>query len=136
MTRLFPALLLTICLTACASPALTIPLLLVACAPSIALPPPVKCEVDDLPPGVLAEADIETQTVTLSPAYLEAPDAVQWVVLAHEVCHLHGYTTEAGADCCSADAVGRMWGPTVVLEAAAWLQAHGRDVMMLVECVP
>lgn len=117
MTRLLPA------------------LLLVACAP-VTLPPPVRCVVDDLPPGVLAEADVETQTVTLSPAYLDAPDAVQWVVLAHEVCHLHGYTTEDGADCCAADAVGRLWDRTVVLDAAVWLQYRGRDVWMLVECVP
>lgn len=112
-----------------------LPLLLVACTP-VTLAPPVVCVVDELPPGVVAEADLETQTVTLSPEYLDAPLSVQWMVLAHEVCHLHGYTTEAGADCCAADAVGRLWGRAFVLDAASWLQYRGRDVWMLVECVP
>ena len=112
-----------------------LPLLLCACTP-VALQPPVVCTIDDLPAGVLAEADIETQTVTLAPGWDRLPVAVQWVVLAHELCHLRGYTTEAGADCCAADAVGRMCGRAFVLDAALWLQYRGRDVTQLVECVP
>lgn len=111
-----------------------LPLLLCACTP-VSLPPPVVCTVDDLPPGVLAEADIETQTVTVAPGWEDLPDAVQWVVLAHESCHLRGHVSEAGADCCAARAVSSLWGRTVVLDAAVWLQAHGRDVYYLVGCL-
>jgi len=110
-------------------------LLLCACTP-VALQPPVVCTVDDLPPGVLAEADIETQTVTLAPGWESLPPEAQWLVLAHELCHLRGYTTEAGADCCAADAVARLCGRAWVLEGAVWLQRRGYDVWMLVECVP
>ena len=111
-----------------------IPLLLVACSPQ--LTPPVSCVIDDLPPGVLAEADLETQTVTLAPMWDALPPAVQWVTMAHELCHLRGHVTEASADCCAARAVSGYCGRVMVLDAALWLQAHGRDVTSLVECVP
>lgn len=123
------ALLLTLALTACASPALTLP------PPSSVDGRAVRWERAYLPDGVLAEADVETQTITVAPGWDGLPDAVQWVVLAHESCHLRGHTTEAGADCCAARAVSSMWGRTVVLDAAVWLQAHGRDVYYLVGCL-
>lgn len=108
---------------------------LTACTP-VALPPPVVCTVDDLPPGVLAEADIETQTVTLAPAWLDAPDAVRVFVVAHEVCHLRGQVSEEAADCCAARSMGAMYGAAAVLDAALWLQIRGRDVAPVVGCVP
>jgi len=112
-----------------------LPLLLVACTP-VSLPPPVVCTVDDLPPGVIAQADLETQTVTLAPGWETLPTAVRWTVLAHELCHIRGHVDEDSADCCAARAVSGYCGRVVALDAALWLQAHGRDVTSLVECVP
>jgi len=127
VTRLLATLL---ALTSCASPALTLT------PPSSVDGRAVRWERAYLPAGVVAEADLETQTVTLAPGWSELPPEAQWVVLAHELCHLRGYTTEAGADCCAADAVARLCGRAWVLEGAVWLQARGYDVTMLVECVP
>jgi hypothetical protein len=101
-------------------------LLLCACTP-LTLPAPGAWHSADLPPGVLAEADLEAQSVAYSPALLDCPPLVVAAVVLHEVCHLRGHVAESDADCCAADLHARLYGLAATLEVVEWWQDSRRS---------
>jgi hypothetical protein len=103
-----------------------IALLLAGCASAPTLPAPGEWHPESLPAGVLAEADLVGQTVAYSPALLDAPQLVVAAVVLHEVCHLRGATSEAGADCCAAALFGELYGPAEVPPVVEYWLSHGR----------
>lgn len=88
--------LLTLALTACASPALTLP------PPSSVDGRAVRWERAYLPDGVLAQADPGSRTVYYSEALTGLPGPVRAAVVLHEWCHLAGAYDEADAHRCAA----------------------------------
>lgn len=88
------------------------------------MPTPGTWHPAQLPPGVLAEADLAEGVVRYSPQLEQCPPLVVAAVVLHEVCHLRGSVTEEDADCCAADLFGRLYGEASATEVIAWWQDH------------
>lgn len=92
--------------------------------------PPGEWEEGQLPPGVMAESNIESGKITYSLSMRKMPPLVESAIILHEICHIRGRVTEYGADCCAAEVFSKVYGLPLTTAVVVFWQTNRKDAVV------